>query len=362
MREMTNLSGLCVGSENSIRQAMACINNSEAKIVLVLDHQGRLLDTLTDGDIRRAILAGVDLDMAVSALHSRRVGALYSEPVTAPVGTRRTILLRLMQDRGVRQVPLLDPEHRVVGLVTLRDLLTTDVLPLRAVVMAGGYGSRLRPLTDDLPKPMLPLGGKPLLEIIVDQLREAGIREVNITTHYKSERISEHFKDGSDFGVNIGYLHEAEPLGTAGALRLLEKSDDTLLVINGDILTRVDFRAMLNFHREHHADMTVAVRPYELRIPYGVIEQEGELITGIAEKPIVRRFVNAGIYLVSPGSARQVPPDRPYDMPELISAIIANGQRVVGFPVHEYWLDIGQLEDYQKAMADAKRSAGSDLH
>jgi len=326
------------------------------QIALVVDEDYRLLDTVTDGDIRRAILASVDLESRVSVLRDRRAGSRYPEPVTAPVGTERSTLLRLMQQRGVRQMPLLDDHQRVAGLVTLRELLVGDVLPLRAVVMAGGYGHRLKPLTDDLPKPMLPVGDKPLLEFIINQIRDAGVREVNLTTHYKSESISEHFKDGREFGVEIRYLHEAKPLGTAGALSLLDKSEKTLLVINGDILTRIDFRAMLNFHIEHRADMTLGVRPHEIRIPYGVIESDGADITGISEKPVIHRFINAGIYMLDPGVLRHIPSNEPYDMTDLISVLIPGKERVVGFPVHEYWLDIGHIEDYRKAVSEIEPS------
>ena len=350
------LSTFCVAADSTVRQVMACINSSDVQIALVVDEESRLLDTITDGDIRRAILAGIDLDSQVGVLRKRRVGSLFPEPITAPLGTDRSALLRLMQQRGVRQMPLLDQTQRVVGLVTFRDLMVGDLLPLRAVIMAGGYGHRLRPLTDDLPKPMLPIGNKPLLELIVNQLRDAGVREINVTTHYRSESISEHFKDGRDFGVEIRYLHEEKPLGTAGALSLLEKSDDVLLVINGDILTRIDFRAMLDFHSEHKADMTIGVRPHEVRIPYGVIESDGVVITGITEKPVVQRFINAGIYMLHPSVPEHIPAQKPYDMTDLTTALLSNSQRVVGFPVHEYWLDIGHIEDYRKAVAEMESS------
>jgi NDP-sugar pyrophosphorylase family protein len=226
-------------------------------------------------------------------------------------------------------------------------------LPLmRAVIMAGGYGTRLMPLTNQLPKPMLPVGDRPLLEIIVDQLREAGIRQVNVATHYKSEAISDHFKNGEDFGVDIRYVREDQPLGTAGALSLLEESDDPLLVINGDILTRVDFRALLDFHREHQAELTIGVREYEFRVPYGVIDTDGVNVKGISEKPVVRQFINAGIYLLNPAVRKMIPNGQPYDIPELIQLLIDNGRCVVCFPIREYWLDIGKSDDYNQAKMD----------
>jgi NDP-sugar pyrophosphorylase family protein len=220
--------------------------------------------------------------------------------------------------------------------------------------MAGGFGTRLRPLTNDLPKPMLPVGSKPLLELIVDQLKRAGIRRLNVATHYKGDMISEHFKDGQDFGVEIRYVKEDQPLGTAGALSLLEDSEEPLLVINGDILTRVDFREMLNFHREHKADLTIAVRQYEFNVPYGVVETDGVAVKGISEKPTVRQFINAGMYLLNPSVRRLVPNGQPYDIPDLVHRMIAEGRPVVCFPVREYWLDIGIEDQYVKAQADVK--------
>jgi NDP-sugar pyrophosphorylase family protein len=240
----------------------------------------------------------------------------------------------------------------VVDVALLNDLVKEEELPLRAVVMAGGYGTRLRPITEELPKPMLPIGDRPLLELTLQQLRDAGIKRVNLATHYKRDIIANHFGDGHNFGVKIRYVEEDQPLGTAGALGLIETSEDPLLVINGDVVTRVDFHAMLDFHRHHRADMTVAVRQHEVQLPHGVVETDGLAITGISEKPILRHFMNAGIYLLNPEMCRFVPSGRRYDMTDLISRLIAEGCRVVSFPIREYWLDIGQVEDYQKALRD----------
>ncbi|MFQ5801306.1 MAG: nucleotidyltransferase family protein [Candidatus Methylomirabilales bacterium] len=349
----SDLSVLCVHPTASIRQAIACLDRTDCKIALVVDEENRLLDTITDGDVRRAILAGLDLDTPVNALQGRRAGSpYYPQPVTAPVGMESSDLLRLMQECSVRQVPLLDGQQHVVGLVTLRDLLPSEVLPLQAVVMVGGYGNRLRPLTEELPKAMLPVAERPLLELILQQLREVGIRHVNLATHYKRDLITRHFGDGRDFGMEIRYVEEDQPLGTAGALSKLETSDDPLLVINGDILTRVDFHAMLDFHRQHRADMTVAVRQQEFQIPYGVIETNGVQISAIVEKPIRRDFINAGIYLLNAEVCAYVPSGQPYEMPDLITRLVADGRQVIAFPVREYWLDIGRPEDYTRARDD----------
>jgi NDP-sugar pyrophosphorylase family protein len=232
---------------------------------------------------------------------------------------------------------------------------------MQAVVMAGGFGTRLRPLTEQVPKPMLPVGNRPLLELIIDQLRRAGIPRVNLTTHYQQEVITKHFGNGDGFGIEIHYVQEDQPLGTAGALGLLEFSDEPLLVINGDILTRVDFHAMLDFHREHRADMTVAVRQQEIHLPYGVVETNGVTIHGIVEKPVLSHFMNAGFYLLNPQVCQYIPVGQPYDMPDLILRLIGEGYKIVSFPVREYWLDIGRIEDYQQAIADTGYEASETV-
>jgi NDP-sugar pyrophosphorylase family protein len=262
-----------------------------------------------------------------------------------------------MGEYTLRHIPLVDETGRVVDVALLNELVKESKLPLTAVVMAGGYGTRLRPITKGLPKPMLPIGDRPLLELTVHQLREAGIRSVNVATHYKRDVIASHFGDGRSFGVEIRYVEEDQPLGTAGALSLLKTSDDPFLVINGDVLTQVDFHAMLDFHREHKADMTVAVRQHETRLPHGVVEIDGTTITRISEKPVLRHFMNAGIYLLNPEMCRLVPSGQRYDMTDLISRLIAEGYRVVSFPIREYWLDIGQVEDYEKALSDFENRA-----
>ena len=331
---------------------MECIDQSARGIALVIDEQRHLIGTVTDGDIRRAILAGMDLELSISELLSQRQPVFASGAITAALGTDDTALLHLMTENGVRHIPLVDADGCVAGISFLTELVKEYELPLRALVMAGGYGNRLRPLTEELPKPMLPVGNKPLLELIVEQLKQAGIRQVNVATHYKSEVIAEHFKNGEAFGVDIRYVKEDQPLGTAGALSLLEEVDEPLLVMNGDILTRVDFRALLHFHREHKADLTVCVRQYEFSVPYGVIDTDGVNVKGISEKPVVRQFINAGIYLLNPQVRRLIPNGQPYDIPDLIERLINEQRTVVCFPIREYWLDIGKVDQYDQAKAD----------
>jgi dTDP-glucose pyrophosphorylase/CBS domain-containing protein len=348
----TDLTTLCVGLDTSIHQAVAQMDVSRIGIVLVVDEERRLLGTVTDGDVRRSILANISLDEPVRVLLLGKTGSPFARPITAPAGADQSTMLQTLQRHSILHLPLVDSDQRVVALVLLSEFVSQQVPMPHAVIMAGGTGSRLRPLTDDLPKPMLPLGDRPLMELIIGQLQQAGISHVNLTTHYKKEAIARYFGDGQDFGVEIQYVEEDQPLGTAGALSRLNGLEGPLLVINGDILTRVDFKAMMDFHREHQADMTIGVRHYEVPIPYGVVEAEGVVVTAISEKPVMRYLINAGIYLLEPNARRAIPTDRPYDMPDLIARLVADGRRVVSFPVREYWLDIGRAEDYHKALAD----------
>jgi NDP-sugar pyrophosphorylase family protein len=232
------------------------------------------------------------------------------------------------------------------------DYLAEPTLGLDGFIMAGGFGKRLMPLTEKCPKPMLPVNGKPILEHLVDKFRAAGIHHVSISTHYLADSIIDHFQDGKDFGINIEYVGEDQPLGTAGALAKAAVGDLPLLVVNGDILTSIDFRAMLEFHREHSADMTVAVQQHEVRIPYGVVTTNGVDAVRIVEKPTLRNFVNAGIYLIQPSVCKMIPRDRTFDMPDLITSLINARKRVICFPIREYWLDIGQIEQYERASSD----------
>lgn len=343
------LNALTVVAGASIRDVMECIDRNGQGIAIVLGPERELIATISDGDIRRAILAGKNLDRPLTEILDNRQSPL---PITARSDTDDSTLLHTMNETGVRQIPIVDEGGRVVDVALLSELVKEFELPLRAVVMAGGHGMRLRPLTDDLPKPMLPIGSRPLLELIVEQLQKAGIRRVNLTTHFKGEVISNHFGNGQAFGVDINYVKEDQPLGTAGALSLIEDSDEPLLVINGDILTRLDFGAMLDFHREQQAELTVAVRQYEIKVPYGVVDTNGVDVRGISEKPSIRQFINAGIYLLNPSVTRLIPQGQPFDIPELIDRLIADKRTVVCFPIREYWLDIGKADQYDQAKAD----------
>ena len=333
----------------SIRSTMEVIDRFAKGIAVVVDDAGRLLATVTDGDVRRAILAGVNLEHPVSEV--QKPG--QTRPVVASTGTSESALLVLMEQHSIRQVPLLDEAGRVCGLAVLHEILRQNELPVTGVIMAGGYGKRLMPLTEAVPKPMLPVNGRPLLEHILARLRQSGIRSVNVATHHLSDSIVQHFKDGSEFGIELQYFQETEPLGTAGGLANMGGGTDPLLVINGDVLTSMDVRAMLDFHHEHQALLTVGVRQYDIEVPFGVVKTEGVRITGIQEKPVLRHFINAGIYMIEREVCRLVPRGRRFDMTDLVAAVIESGGNVISFPVREYWIDIGRVEQYQKAELDS---------
>jgi dTDP-glucose pyrophosphorylase len=339
-----------IGSAQTLRDALQCIDAGAEGIALVVDADRKLLGTITDGDLRRAVLAGVDMDRETVATLLGGRGA--RRPVTARAGAGAGALRKLMKDHSLRHIPLVDDAGRVIELALLRELALEDELPLTAVVMAGGLGTRLRPLTDSLPKPMLPVGDRPVMEHVVEQLQKVGISRVSITTHYKPEAIKAHFGDGRRFGLEIDYVNEEEPLGTAGALGLLKQPEGPVLVINGDVLTEVNFRSMFDYHVDNQAVMTVGVRQFELQVPYGVVDLEESRVTRLDEKPTYRFFINAGVYLIEPEVFTLITGEERLDANDLIERLIADGKKVIGFPIHEYWLDVGRPEDYRQANED----------
>lgn len=354
MREQVDIEArlqkLIIPADLTLANAMEAMDRAGFGILLVCGVERRLEGVLTDGDIRKAILRGDGLNQPCGAIASR-------SPITARHPVTPAEALHLMdhsRDYFVNQIPVVDEEGRVIDLILRSDLIKVDQIPMSAVVMAGGEGMRLRPLTDSLPKPMLPVGDRPLLEIIIQQLRAAGIQNVNVTTHYKSEKIADYFGDGQKYGVDIRYINEETPLGTAGGLSLIETPKEPLLVINGDILTRVDFRAMLSFHRQHAAALTIGVRSFNFQVPYGVIECDGPDVRGVREKPVYSFFVNAGVYLLEPDAHQLIPAGQHFDMTDLMDVLLKSGRRVVSFPIVEYWQDIGQHTDYEQVQRDVQ--------
>lgn len=351
---MVDLKKLSVRSDASLHLAMEQLNLCEMGILLLLDAKSRFLATVTDGDIRRAILAGSGLDSPITNALCNRDGTLRHS-ITADATASRAEQLAIMRDAGIRHLPLLDGERKVVDLALSDDLGSMPALPVQAVIMAGGFGTRLRPLTDDTPKPMLQIGGRPLLERTIEGLQQAGVHRINVTTHFMPEKITSHFGSGSKFGVELNYVSEDEPLGTAGALGLLGDIEEPLLVINGDILTNVDFRSLVRYHQAQKAMLTVGVRHYELKVPYGVVEAKNGRVLGLREKPSYAFFVNAGVYLLDPSVRRHIPRARRFDMTDLIELLLGQGEPVASFPILEYWIDIGQHEDFDRAQREVSQ-------
>lgn len=316
-------------------------------VLLLAEANRRLVGIITDGDVRRHILSGASLSVSCESIASRH-------PRVANRGMMTAELLDLMggsRDDTVDHLPVLTDDGIVVGLVLRRDLVAADDT-FTAVIMAGGFGTRLMPLTTDTPKPLLPVGDRPLMERTIERLRRAGIRRVNVATHYLNDKISNHFGDGRQFGVEMRYVTEDRPLGTAGALRLMEPPTGPLLVVNGDILTGVNYQDMLAYHRENGAIATVGVRKYDVEVPYGVIDCSGVAVSALREKPVQQFLVNAGMYLLDPAAVAYIPAGERFDMTDLIQRLLAEGRKVVAFPVVEYWLDIGKPADYERAQQD----------
>lgn len=329
----------------TVRQAMELMAGPAAVgMVLVAGKTGRLEGVVVDSDLRKGMLKGHGLDAPLSAV-------MNPKPVTLPRGATREEISRFMRRERRANVPIVDKKGRVVDLVRLSEhLADAEEKPNWVVLMVGGAGRRLLPLTQDRPKPLLPVGPKPLLETIIEQFEASGFKRFFLATNHQAEQIVGHFGDGSRLGVEIRYLRERESLGTAGALSLLpSKPDHPLIVMNGDLLTKVDFPALVRYHEEEGHDATVCVREYDFQVPFGVVQMDAaQRLERILEKPTHRFFVNAGIYVLSPGVLRLVPKGRLCDMTSILEK--ARGRGAVGcFPVREYWIDIGQPDDYQRA-------------
>lgn len=327
----------------TLREAISNLNDSALQIVLVVAAEERLVGALTDGDIRRGLLRGVDLDCPIETLMTR-------EPLVVPRGMARTAVLQLMQMNKIHQLPVVDDRRRVVGLRVWHELQAPSQRPNLMVIMAGGRGTRLRPYTEDCPKPLLPVGGKPMLEHILERAKAEGFRHFVIAINYLGEMIEQHFGDGARWQVQIDYLRERSPLGTAGAITLLDPRPQAPFVVsNGDVLTDIHYSELLEFHCRHGAAATMAVRQHEWQHPFGVVRTEGIEIVGFEEKPIARTHINAGIYVLEPGALDSLEPAEQCDMPALFNRLQECGKRIIAYPMHEPWLDVGRQDDLERA-------------
>ncbi len=334
-----------LGPEAPLLEAIARLDAIRRKLIVVVDADRRLVGSITDGDIRRGLLRGLSMDAPV-----RQV--MNASPVSLRIDGADVASLRRLEERGVTLAPLLDQTGRVVGLYpdTVGAPRARDNL---VVIMAGGRGVRLAPLTQTCPKPMLKVAGRPLLETIIERLRAQGFGRFRLAVNYLAEMIEDHFGDGSGMGVEIDYLREDHPRGTAGALSLVrDPITSPMLVMNGDVLTRMAFGGLIDFHEEHDARATLCLREHQFQAPHGVAEVDGVRMTALREKPTFRWLANAGVYCLDGSVLSRIPSHGPYDMPELLAGLASDGEMVGAYPIHEYWLDIGRPPDFENAQTD----------
>jgi len=337
------MAGCLVPSGGTIRDALGAVDRGAAGIALATDEAGRLVGVATDGDIRRALLRGTSLDEPIGPVLNRSYTAVDRRQGRADA-------LDLMLARHIDVVPVLDEAGRPVALHLLHAFLEPRARGNWAVIMAGGRGTRLAPLTDTVPKPMLRVAGRPILERIVLHLVGHGISRIFLSVNYLAEVIEDHFGDGRSLGVRIEYLRETEPLGTAGALGLLpETPERTLVVLNGDLVTNVDVGDLIDVHERGGFAATVGTRRYVHTVPFGCVERDGDRITGLEEKPAILREVNTGIYALAPHVVGQVPAGVPLTMPELIGRVLVRGEPVGAFEVEDDWVDVGQRDQLARA-------------
>jgi len=340
---MTDFLDIFIHSNYTIKNALSVIDNSYAKIALVVNENNKLLGTLNDGDVRRGLLKNKSLSDTVVDLYNRN-------PTVASEEDSPELLSSICLKNRIKAIPILDSYENIVSLFILEEELNNKNYDNEIILMVGGLGSRLKALTHDTPKPMLKVGGKPILETIINGFVNSGFKNVTMCVGYKSDVIQNYFQDGRLFGANIKYIFEEKRMGTAGALTLLmKKPNKSFFVMNGDLLTNVDFEKMLEFHKSNESKGTMCVREYDFTIPYGVVTVLNEEIISIEEKPVSKFFINAGIYILEPEAVELIPDEKFFDMPSLFGDLMGANEKVCSFPISEYWIDIGRLDDYERA-------------
>jgi dTDP-glucose pyrophosphorylase len=346
---MYQISEIKITPAVSIREALRIIDTGAMRIAIVVDETGIMIGTLTDGDIRRGLLKGMELDDPIKDIYN-------NQPVSVKISDPKEKIIELALERRVYQIPVLDDEGRVIRLAEIDQLIKQEKHPNTVVLMAGGLGARLRPLTENTPKPMLPIGGKPILETVIGQFKKQGYTKFVIALNYKGDIIKKYFGNGLTMGVDIRYLEENQRMGTAGALGLLERiPDESFFVMNADILTLVDFESLMDFHNRNSSDATMCIREFGMEVPYGVVRLNKDNIVSIEEKPVQQFYVNAGIYVLTPEILNLIPNGLPLDMTGLFEKAVEKGMTTLSFPIREFWMDIGKPEDYERANLDYKR-------
>jgi dTDP-glucose pyrophosphorylase/CBS domain-containing protein len=346
-----SITGICLSSEDTIGTALGALERTHKEIVLIVDENRRLVGTVTDGDVRRAILKGKTTRCPLGQV-------MNGSPLVGNMSMSNADLIRYMGRHHILQLPIVDESGIIIDVALLGDLVQEKLLANKAVIMAGGQGRRLRPLTNDIPKPLLPIADRPILDIIIDQLRSEGIDEVFIITHYKAEMIEGHISRSSYPGLKFHIVREAEPRGTAGGLALLrDYLEQPFIVMNADILTRLSFTKLLKAHVEKKATLSVVTKRREIQIPYGVIESDKEnAILSFTEKPVIAANCNIGVYAMSPEALASIPNDGYFDITDLIEELQRRQAPLYEYPIEDYWIDIGRISDYERACEDMLES------
>jgi len=340
---MKKIGNIKLAINSTIKDALKIIDAGAMHIALVLDDENKLIGTVSDGDIRRGILKDLTLDDGIESI-------IFHTPTVCSVNDTKEDILKIAVAKKLYQIPIVDLDGVLVGIDEVDELLKPAEHINKVILMVGGMGTRLRPLTNDRPKPLLEVGNKPILETIIANFAKYGFKNIILGVNYKSQMIEGYFGDGSKFGVTIDYVHEDKRMGTAGALSLMrEQLTEPFFVMNGDLLTSVNFEHMLEYHLSNQAVATMGVREYDFQVPYGVVNIEGHQITSIEEKPVHKFFVSGGMYVLDTDVLNTIPDDVFYDMPTLFEKLIANKQKVISFPIREYWLDIGRMSDFEQA-------------
>lgn len=329
-----------------LKRVIQIIDSGKVQLAMVVDSEFHLLGTVTDGDIRRGIVNGRSLEDPVEFV-------MNSRPTSLQEDDGKEKILKVMDSKDISQVPIVNKNNVLVGLEVRRELSRKEGHDNWVVLMLGGLGSRLGDLTKDCPKPLLKVGERPLLEHIIERFVNFGFKKFYFSVNYKSSMIKEYFRDGSDWGIQIRYLDEDKRMGTAGSLSLItEEVTSPLIVMNGDLLTKIDFNSLVRYHLESRVDATMGVREYDFQLPFGVVKTDGTKIESVSEKPLQKFFVNAGVYVLNPSVLDFVPKESFQDMPDLFNHIIEQKLETSVFPIREYWLDIGRLDDFEKANID----------
>lgn len=344
---MQDIQKITISTNTTIAKAIQIFGSHNGlRLLIVKDNEGKFSGIITDPDIRRGLLRALKLEDSISSI-------INHSPITAHINTPKEELLHLASQYNIHEIPLKNNNGEIIEIVSIANLVKPKLYPNQVVIMAGGLGTRLRPLTDTLPKPMLKVGSKPILQIILERFKQQGFRNIFLCVNYKSHVIEEYFGDGSKYGLNITYIKEEKRMGTAGALSLIPNLYEDFIVMNGDILTDINFSEMLNFHKQQKSDATMGIREYNIQIPYGVVHTEHSRIISIQEKPLHSFNVSAGIYILNKKILSLIPKDKFFDMPTLFETSLSKeNYNTLSYLIKDYWIDIGRKEEYDRANSE----------